>query len=148
MGCWGSSGGKLRRLLLHQAPRVALPRPACIKIQDTPGLWRNRVKAKARRSLRRTHALRASAGTGEPQDTSIAASSYKTLLCELMPVDKARGDRNTYSKVTYTLEGEFVRIEASRFSGLKQRTSPMRLLIGRSSSGRWLVYEELSESQQ
>jgi hypothetical protein len=85
---------------------------------------------------------------GEPRDTIIAGADYKRLLRQLMPVAKARGDRNTYSKVDYTPEGERVRINASRFSELQQRTSPFSLLVGRSRSGNWLIYEEFSEAQQ
>jgi hypothetical protein len=85
---------------------------------------------------------------GEPRDTTIPAPSYKTLLRQFMPAAKVRGDRNAYSKVTYTLEGELVRITASRLSELGKRTSPISLLVGRSLSGKWLIYEEMSESQQ
>lgn len=84
---------------------------------------------------------------GEPIDTVIPATSYKTTLRQLVAAAKARGERNTYSKVSYTPEGELVRINASRFSELRQRRSPISLLVGRSPSGNWLIYEELSESQ-
>ena len=63
-----------------------------------------------------------------------------------MPLAKARGDRNTYSNVSYTREGQRFRIRASRFSELKNYTSPLSLLVGPSANGTWLIYEELSES--
>jgi hypothetical protein len=85
---------------------------------------------------------------GEPRLTTIPTPSYKTLLRDLMSAAKARGDRNAYSNVTYEVEGAFVRINASRSSELSKRTSPISLLVGRSPSGKWLIYEELSESQQ
>jgi hypothetical protein len=85
---------------------------------------------------------------GEPKDTIIPGPSYKAQLRQFMPVAKARGDRNTYSKVDYTPEGGSVRISASRFSGLQQRTSPVSFLVARSPRGKWLIYEELSETQQ
>ena len=85
---------------------------------------------------------------GDPVDFIIPAPKYKTQLRELASVAKVRGDRNTYSNVTYTPEGELVRINASRFSGSRKQASPFRLLVGRSPAGQWLIYEELSESQQ
>lgn len=85
---------------------------------------------------------------GEPQDVTVPALKYKTLLRQNIPMAKARGDRSTYSNVTYTPEGEFVRIDALRFSELKKLTTPISLVVGRSPGGKWLIYEELSESRQ
>ena len=85
---------------------------------------------------------------GDPQDVIIPAPKYKTQLRELAPVAKVRGDRSTYSGVTYTPEGEFVRINASRVSEPGKHASPINLLVGRSPGGQWLIYEERSESQQ
>jgi hypothetical protein len=64
-----------------------------------------------------------------------------------MPIAKQRGDRSSYSDVTYALEGPNVRITATRFSELKRYSSPLSLLVGRRPDGRWMIYEELSESQ-
>ena len=75
------------------------------------------------------------------------APRYKTLIREAMPIAKARGDRNTFSNVRYTTEGARVRIHASRFSELKNYTSPISLLVGPSPAGKWLIYEEISESR-
>jgi hypothetical protein len=83
---------------------------------------------------------------GDARDEIIPAPEYKRLLRQLMPAAKARGDRSTYANVTYTPQGEFVRIEASRLSGPSQRASPISLLVGRSPSGKWLIYEESSEA--
>ncbi len=82
---------------------------------------------------------------GEPRDTLIPGQSYKTQLRDLMAITKTRGDQNRYTNVSYTPEGKFVRISASRFSVFKQRTSPLVQLVGPSSSGKWLIYDELSE---
>jgi hypothetical protein len=91
---------------------------------------------------------RRKAPMGDPQDVIVPAPKYKTLLRELGPVAKVRGDRSTYSDVTYMPEGELVRINAARFSGSRKQASPISLLVGRSPGGQWLIYEELSESQQ
>lgn len=85
---------------------------------------------------------------GDPQNITVPAAQYKALLRQNMAMARARGDRSTYSKVTYTREGDFVRIDALRFSEPGRNMSPISLLVGPSPGGRWLVYEELSESRQ
>jgi hypothetical protein len=85
--------------------------------------------------------------TGEVRELTMPAPRYKTLIREAMPIAKARGDRNTFSNVRYTSEGARVRIHASRFSELKNYTSPISLLVGPSPTGTWLIYEEISESR-
>ena len=85
---------------------------------------------------------------GDPVDVIVPAPKYKTQLRELASVAKVRGDRNTYSDVTYTPESELVRINALRFSGSRKQAGLFRLLVGPSPGGQWLIYEELSESQQ
>ena len=84
---------------------------------------------------------------GEPRDVMIPASKYKTLLRQNIEMAKAGGDRSTYSDVTYTREGEFIRIDALRHSEMNKRTTPFSIVIGRSPSGNWLIYEEVSESR-
>jgi len=85
--------------------------------------------------------------TGEVREMTVPAAKYKTLIRQVMPLARARGDRSTYSDVSYTAEGGRVRIKASRFSELKNYTSPLSLLVGPSPGGKWLIYEELSESR-
>ena len=85
--------------------------------------------------------------TGQVRELTMPAPRYKTLIREAMPLAKARGDRNTFSNVRYTTEGARVRIRASRFSELKNYTSPISLLVGPSPTGKWLIYEEVSESR-
>ena len=85
--------------------------------------------------------------TGEVREMTVPAAKYKTLIRQVMPLARARGDRSTYSDVSYTAEGGRVRIKASRFSELKNYTSPLSVLVGPSPGGKWLIYEELSESR-
>lgn len=85
--------------------------------------------------------------TGEVRELTMPAAKYKALIRQAMPLAKARGDRNTFSDVSYAAEGARVRIRASRFSELKKYTSPITLLVGPSANGRWLIYEEVSESR-
>jgi hypothetical protein len=85
--------------------------------------------------------------TGEIRELTMPAAKYKALIRSAMPLAKARGDRNTFSDVSYAAEGDRVRIRASRFSELKKYTSPISLLVGPSANGTWLIYEEVSESR-
>lgn len=85
---------------------------------------------------------------GNPSDTVYPGADYKTLLRTLLPAAKANSERNTYSKIAYMLEGDQVRVAAARYSALKGRTSPISLLVGQSPQGKWLIYQELSESRQ
>ncbi|UCH49743.1 MAG: hypothetical protein JSU95_08280 [Betaproteobacteria bacterium] len=85
---------------------------------------------------------------GEPRKVTVSGRKYKTLLRENMPIAKALGDRSSYSDVTYTQEGEFIRIDALRYSEMRKRTTPFSIVVGPSSGGKWLIYEESSESRQ
>jgi hypothetical protein len=84
---------------------------------------------------------------GKTREMKIPAPRYKAMIRKLMPLAKARGDLNTYSEVTYAIEGEGVRITADRYSELKKYHSPISLLAKPSPSGKWLIYEELTKSQ-
>jgi hypothetical protein len=84
---------------------------------------------------------------GQVRELTFPAVQYKSLIRQAMPIAKARGDTNSYSDITYTREGSGVRIRATRFSNLKKYSSPISLLVTPGSDGRWLIREELSESQ-
>ena len=78
---------------------------------------------------------------------TLPAPAYKDLIRKVMPLARARNDRNTYSKVTYVAEGPNVRIRGQRYSTLKKYTSPFSLLVGPDAEGRWLILEEITESK-
>jgi hypothetical protein len=84
--------------------------------------------------------------TGEVRHLSATPAELKVVLKHVMPIAKARNDRNEYSNVTYWAEGERVRIRATRYSLLKKVESPVTLLVGPDSSGVWWIYEDSSES--
>ena len=77
----------------------------------------------------------------------LRGDQYKELARNTMALAKERGDRSEYSEITYTLEGQRVRIHATRYSVLKDYESPYSALVGPSEEGAWLIYEELSQSQ-
>lgn len=85
--------------------------------------------------------------TGQSRTLTFEAPKYKELIRQAMPVAKARNDANDYLDVKYAAEGERVRITCRRYSRLKQYFSPLSLLVGPGPDGRWVIVEELSESQ-
>jgi hypothetical protein len=74
-------------------------------------------------------------------------AKYKQVLRDYMKT-KARqiGDVSNYSNDTYAQEGNRVRIKVTRYSSIEKVSSPVSLLVGPDATGRWLIYEELSES--
>lgn len=84
---------------------------------------------------------------GRERTMKFEALMYKRLIRTLMPFAKARNDVSTLTDVTYSKEGDRIRINATRHSELKNYDSPYSLLVGRSSSGQLLIYEEFSVTQ-
>lgn len=84
---------------------------------------------------------------GTTKELTFPPDQYKSIARMALPLAKARGDMNEYSELKYTLEGDKVRIKASRFSLLKKYFSPFELLVGPDKNGTWLIWEEISESQ-
>jgi hypothetical protein len=84
---------------------------------------------------------------GAVRELTVPAPQYKSLLRKELPRAQARGDRSTYSNVRYAREGERVRISVERYSELKKYTSPLVLVVGPAAGGRWLIFEEHSESR-
>jgi hypothetical protein len=78
---------------------------------------------------------------------TIEVAKYKQTLRNYMKT-KARqlGDVSNYSNDTYTQEGKRVRIKVTRYSSIEKLSSPVSLLVGPDATGKWLIYEELSES--
>lgn len=86
--------------------------------------------------------------TGQVRELELPGAEYKALIRQVMPLAKARGDRSTYSEVSFELNGDgSVSIEASRYSELKDYTSPLKLTVAPDEEGEWRIIEELSESQ-
>jgi hypothetical protein len=85
--------------------------------------------------------------TGQVREVTFPAAQYKFLIRSAMPLAKAKGDYSTYSNVTFSEEGQNIRVKATRYSVLKKYSSPLSLLIGSNGQGQWLILEELGESQ-
>ena len=69
------------------------------------------------------------------------------MIRNVMPLAKEHGDRSTYSDAAYTVEGKNVRITAKCYSELRKYSTPLSLLVGPDATGKWLILEELTESQ-
>lgn len=85
--------------------------------------------------------------TGQTRELTIPAVQYKALVRSAMPLAKAKGDYSTYSQVSYSDEESGVRIKATRYAVLKKYESPLALLVAPDATGKWLIREEISESQ-
>lgn len=85
--------------------------------------------------------------TGESREMALSGAQYKQLMAAALPMAKARGDRSTYSEVTYAQEGNGVRIKATRYSELKRYSSPVSWLVRPGPDGNWRIVEESSESR-
>ena len=86
--------------------------------------------------------------TGQVRVLELPGARYKTLIREAMPLAKERGDKSTFSEVTIDLnESGSVTIRASRYSQLKDYTSPIEITVLPNGDGDWLIVKEESESQ-
>jgi len=66
---------------------------------------------------------------------------YKETLRRNMPMAKTRGDVAAYTNVQYTAEGSDIRVKATRSSKFNKIPSPVSLLAGAGSDGKWLILE-------
>lgn len=84
---------------------------------------------------------------GTSREMSMPAPSYKTLLRQVLPVAKEQNDLDRYSEVRYIVEGDNVRITATRYSVMKDYSAPHTLLVGPDTDGTWRILEESGESR-
>jgi hypothetical protein len=83
---------------------------------------------------------------GQQQVLSFKGAEYKRLLRAALPIAKAKNDFNQYSQVTYSREGSGVRIKCTRFSQLKQYSSPLEMYVAPVGST-WQILSETSQSK-
>lgn len=77
---------------------------------------------------------------------TVPASRFKKALQDYMPKARQIGDVSTYTNDTYTMEGNRVRINVTRYSSVEKVSSSVSILVGPDPSGKWLILEEVSES--
>ena len=75
------------------------------------------------------------------------AKKYKALIRIAMPLAKTRGDTNKYTEVKYVEKDSKVIITATRFSNLKKYSSPITLVLGADTDGKWRILEEITQSR-
>ena len=83
---------------------------------------------------------------GQNQTISFSGNDYKRMLRAALPLAKARNDVSQYSGVSYAKEGSGVRIKCTRFSQLKQYSSPLELIVAPVGNS-WLIVSESSQSR-
>jgi hypothetical protein len=84
---------------------------------------------------------------GEEREMTLSGAQVKAMLPSVMPLAKARGDRNSCRDIQFRVEGCTVHVTATRHSELKNYDSPISWVVGTARSGRWLILEERSESR-
>jgi hypothetical protein len=144
------------------APRAATPKTAASKAAGPQGDPIAKAKALFQRYVELEHAFdpaqadlyaddavirnRRIMPGGQIVPLTIPASRYKNVVREGMPEARKRGDVANYTNDTYALEGKRVRIHVTRYLALKKYSSPMSMLVGPDATGKWVIFEEESES--
>jgi hypothetical protein len=83
---------------------------------------------------------------GKARVTKLNGVQYQEMILRAIPIAKSVRDRSSYSKVSYSAEGNGVRIHATRFAERKNYYSPIAFLVVR-EGGQLKIIEEISESQ-
>ncbi len=83
---------------------------------------------------------------GQNQTLSFSGAEYKRMLRASLPLAKAKNDVNQYSGITFTKEGNGVRIKCTRISPVKQYSSPFEILVAPAGSV-WQIVAETSQSK-
>jgi hypothetical protein len=83
---------------------------------------------------------------GTERTIRLTGVEYKRLIRAAMPLARARGDRDTFSGVSFVPDGDRIRVRCIRYSELKQYASPFELVLMR-GGGRWRIVEEYSETR-
>lgn len=84
---------------------------------------------------------------GTTRSLTMTVAQLRQMLPVALPMAKRAGDTNSYSDVSYAVEGDGVRIRATRFATLKAYASPVSMLARPTAAGTWQIVEELSESR-
>jgi hypothetical protein len=84
---------------------------------------------------------------GQQRVVEMSGAQWKGLIRSALPLAQARGDYSTYSNVSYTSEGNNVRITATRYSVLKNYSSPSSWLVGECGGRDWTILEEVGETR-
>jgi ketosteroid isomerase-like protein len=84
-------------------------------------------------------------GTG--RTVRIVGADYKRLIRTAMPIAQRRGERDRFSEVTISVEGNQAHIRCTRYNELKRYATPYELVLER-TQGNWQIIEEYSQSRR
>ena len=84
---------------------------------------------------------------GTTRVLTLTTAQLRKMLALAFPVARQAGDTNTYSAVSYAIEGAGVRIQGDRAADRKGYHGPFSLLVRPTAAGVWLIVEDLTESQ-
>ncbi len=82
----------------------------------------------------------------EKREVTIPGREFKELVREMLPAAREAGEQNIYVDVTYWIEGDLVRIEATRRTSPSNSQAQHQMLVGPNENGTWLIREELAVS--
>ncbi len=85
---------------------------------------------------------------GLNKEMELSGVQWKSLIGKVMPLAKARGDRNTFTGITISIDGIRAKIKADRYSILKCYTDKgYYMIVEQQSEGKYLIVEEYMETQ-
>ena len=82
----------------------------------------------------------------EKDEVTIPGREFKELVRQMLPAAREAGEQNIYIDVTYWIEGDLVRIEATRRTSPSNYQAQHQLLVGPGADGTWLIREEVAVS--
>ena len=83
---------------------------------------------------------------GQTKTMTIPMPAYKQMIVSSMPLAKAHGDQDTYSKISYANESGATKITALRHNKVKNYDSWLVLVIRKTPAG-WKITQEMSQSR-
>ena len=83
---------------------------------------------------------------GETQTFYVSVPRYKAFLHLKLPYDKRQGNVSQYSNVSFSAEGDGVRINAEKHSRFaKGSSSSVSMLVAPNLNGQWRIHEQIIE---
>lgn len=84
---------------------------------------------------------------GPAKTLTWTGENYKLIIKAQLPIAKARGEQYVYSQLSFTREGNNVRIKCSRYSTQKKFAGPLEMLLAPNGKSGWKIIEETCQSQ-
>lgn len=84
---------------------------------------------------------------GESKTLTWTGENYKQIIKAQLPVARARNEQYVYSQVSYSKEGNNVRVRCTRSLPAKKYSSPLEMVFAPSQKNGLKIVEELCQSQ-